>query len=79
MGGLVTATPTLEELSVAVTSLVSDFNRQLSSLNDEHDRLAAVLDQMTDGLLIADAAGKVQFPTRPRGAYLPAQIPWAAA
>ncbi len=54
-------TRALEDVSLAVSTLLSDFNRQLSSLNDEHDRLAAVLDQMTDGVLIADAEGRVQF------------------
>jgi two-component system, OmpR family, phosphate regulon sensor histidine kinase PhoR len=51
----------LEDLSIAVRSIVADFNQQLASLQTEHDRLAAVLDQMTDGVLIADAAGAVQF------------------
>ena len=32
-----------------------------SSLEAEHSKLAAVLDQMTDGVLIADAAGRVTF------------------
>jgi two-component system phosphate regulon sensor histidine kinase PhoR len=48
-------------LSIAVNSLIVDFNQQLSLLNENHDRLAAVLDQMTDGVLIADASGRVQF------------------
>ncbi len=51
----------LEELSIAVGALARDFSQQLDSLHDEHDQLAAVLDQMTDGVLIADAAGKVRF------------------
>jgi two-component system phosphate regulon sensor histidine kinase PhoR len=34
---------------------------QLSTLNSERDRLATVLDQLTDGVLIADADGKIQF------------------
>src|SRR5512143_576241 len=51
----------LEDLSIAVRSIVSDFNQQLASLQTGHDRLAAVLDQMTDGVLIADATGVVQF------------------
>ena len=58
---LPTAAGGIEDLSAAVNSLVSDFNRQLSTLNNEHDRLAAVLDQMTDGVLIADSGGQVQF------------------
>ncbi len=51
----------LESLAVVVRSLVGSFNQQLDTLNQEHDRLAAVLDQMTDGVLIADAEGQVQF------------------
>ncbi len=54
-------TRALEDVSLAVSSVFADLNRELSSLNDEHDRLAAVLDQMTDGVLIADADGRVQF------------------
>jgi two-component system phosphate regulon sensor histidine kinase PhoR len=55
------ASAELADLSIAVRSTVSDFNQQLASLQTEHDRLAAVLDQMTDGVLIADATGVVQF------------------
>ena len=51
----------LENLSSAVTSLVSTFNLQHATLESERARLAAVLDQMTDGVLIADADGIVQF------------------
>lgn len=51
----------LEELAIVVRSLVGGFNQQLVTLHEEHDRLSAVLDQMTDGVLIADAAGQVQF------------------
>ncbi len=51
----------LEELAIAVRSLAGDFNQRLAAVHEEHDRLAAVLDQMTDGVLIADADGLVQF------------------
>ena len=51
----------LENLSSAVSSLVSTFNLQHTSLESERARLATVLDQMTDGVLIADAQGIVQF------------------
>jgi two-component system phosphate regulon sensor histidine kinase PhoR len=51
----------LDELSGAVRVLVSNFASQLASLNAEHARLAAVLDQMTDGVLIVDADGLIQF------------------
>jgi two-component system phosphate regulon sensor histidine kinase PhoR len=51
----------LDGLSSAVRSLASNFASQLASLNAEHARLAAVLDQMTDGVLIVDADGLIQF------------------
>jgi two-component system phosphate regulon sensor histidine kinase PhoR len=50
-----------EELSRAVRSLASVYSSQLASLNSEHTRLAAVLEQMTDGVLIVDADGLIQF------------------
>jgi two-component system, OmpR family, phosphate regulon sensor histidine kinase PhoR len=53
--------PVLGELSSSVRSLVSDLHQQLSGLDSERARQAAVLDQMTDGVLIADAAGLIQF------------------
>ncbi len=51
----------LENLSGALSSLISTFNLQQATLESERARLAAVLDQMTDGVLIADAQGIVQF------------------
>ncbi len=51
----------LEELALVVRTLLGDFDRQLEALHQEHDRLVSVLDQMTDGVLIADADGQVQF------------------
>jgi two-component system phosphate regulon sensor histidine kinase PhoR len=51
----------LENLSSAVASLVSTFDAQHSTLDEERARLATVLDQITDGVLIADAQGFVQF------------------
>lgn len=51
----------LENLSSAVASLVSTFDAQHSTLDEERARLATVLDQITDGVLIADAQGLVQF------------------
>jgi two-component system, OmpR family, phosphate regulon sensor histidine kinase PhoR len=51
----------VEELSSVVKSLVSTFDSQLSTLNSERARLAAVLDQMTDGVLIVDSQGRIQF------------------
>ena len=51
----------LENLSSAVTSLVTTFNTQHAAIDDERARLATVLDQMTDGVLIADSQGLIQF------------------
>jgi two-component system phosphate regulon sensor histidine kinase PhoR len=51
----------LEGLSNAVIALNSTFDFQLSNLESERARLAAVLDQMTDAVLIADPQGRIQY------------------
>lgn len=51
----------IESLSSAFSSFVSTLNLRHSALDAERARLAAVLDQMTDGVLIADEQGIVQF------------------
>ncbi len=51
----------LENLSSALTSLVSSFELQASTLDSERLRLATVLEQITDGVLIADEQGLIQF------------------
>lgn len=51
----------LEELSNAVKVLAATTNFQLSTVDTERAKLAAVLDTMTDGVLIADAEGRIQF------------------
>lgn len=51
----------LDNLSSAVVSLISTFTLQHAALESERSRLATVLDQITDGVLIADAAGLIQF------------------
>ncbi len=51
----------LENLSSAVASVISTFNSQHASLESERARLATVLEQMTDGVLIADSQGIIQF------------------
>ncbi|HEY9151790.1 MAG TPA: ATP-binding protein [Anaerolineales bacterium] len=43
------------------SDLIKSLDLQLSTLNSERARLAAVLDQMTDGVLIADSQGRIQF------------------
>jgi len=51
----------LEHLSNVVKALVTSLNAQLSSVDSNRARLAAVLDQMTDGVLIASEEGRIQF------------------
>ncbi len=51
----------LEALSSAVNALVASFNLKLSASEAERSRLAAILDQMTDGVLIADSDGRIQL------------------
>ena len=53
--------PGLEELSNAVRELALAQQARLSALDAERGKLAAVLDQMTDGVLIASADGRVEF------------------
>ena len=64
----------LEELSNAILALNSAFNFQLSTLESERAKLAAVLDQMTDGVLIVDPAGRIQF-TNPAAERLTREEP----
>jgi two-component system phosphate regulon sensor histidine kinase PhoR len=51
----------LEDLSNAVRELALSQHARISALDAERSKLAAVLDQMIDGVLIADAEGRVQF------------------
>src|SRR3990172_11413347 len=51
----------LEDLSSAIASLRANFDLRLSTLDSENARLATVLEQLTDGVLIADSGGQVQF------------------
>ncbi len=51
----------LESLTSVVNSLQSIFSIERANLNAENARLATVLEQLTDGVLIADADGRVQF------------------
>lgn len=51
----------LENLSGSVSSIISTFNLQHANLESERARLATVLDQITDGVLIADEQGLIQF------------------
>ena len=51
----------IENLSSAIAALKSSFANQLAALGSENTRLATVLAQLTDGVLIADSAGQVQY------------------
>jgi two-component system phosphate regulon sensor histidine kinase PhoR len=51
----------LENLSSSIASIISTFDLRHSTLDSERARLATVLEQMTDGVLIADAQGIIQF------------------
>ena len=51
----------LERLSNAVKTLALAELDRISKIEAERTRLAAVLEQMTDGVLIADAEGRIQF------------------
>jgi two-component system, OmpR family, phosphate regulon sensor histidine kinase PhoR len=51
----------IENLSSAIESLKTSFELRLSALDSENARLATVLEQMIDGVIIADANGLIQF------------------
>jgi len=53
--------PGLDNLSNAVNGLAATFSSQLSIVENERARLASVLEQMTDGVIIADAEGRVSY------------------
>ena len=51
----------LENLSNTIAALKTTFDLQLATLNSQNTRLSTVLAQLTDGVLIADSAGQVQY------------------
>ena len=51
----------IDELLSVIESRRAAFNTKLAALRTENERLATVLEQLTDGVLIADADGRVQF------------------
>ena len=53
--------PALEEFSNTVKTLALALRVRNSVVEAERARLAAVLDRMTDGVLIADSTGQIQF------------------
>jgi two-component system phosphate regulon sensor histidine kinase PhoR len=53
--------PQIETLSSAIHDLGDSLTQKNVTLDAERARLAAILDQMTDGVLIADPRGIIQF------------------
>lgn len=51
----------IDDLVSVIESRRASFATELAALHTETDRLATVLEQLTDGVLIADADGRVQF------------------
>ena len=51
----------IDELVSVIESRRTTFSAELTRLRTENERLATVLEQLTDGVLIADADGRVQF------------------
>jgi two-component system, OmpR family, phosphate regulon sensor histidine kinase PhoR len=51
----------LEQLSNAVKTLALALSLRTSAVESERARLSAILERMTDGVLIADASGRIQF------------------
>jgi two-component system, OmpR family, phosphate regulon sensor histidine kinase PhoR len=51
----------IENLSNAIASLRATLDLQLSTINSENARLSTVLEQLTDGVIIVDANGLIQF------------------
>jgi two-component system, OmpR family, phosphate regulon sensor histidine kinase PhoR len=51
----------IENVSNAIASLKSSFDLRISTLDSENARLATVLEQMIDGVIIVDSNGLIQF------------------
>ena len=51
----------IDELVSVIESRRATFSAELATLRAENERLATVLEQLTDGVLIADADGRVHF------------------
>lgn len=71
----ITSVTELENLSGSISSIISTFDLQYSTLDAERARLATVLDQMTDGVLIVDSQGVVQFANPAAGRLFQASNP----
>jgi len=51
----------IENLSNGIASMKMTFDAQLVKLNENNERLSTVLEQLTDGVIIADANGFIQL------------------
>jgi two-component system phosphate regulon sensor histidine kinase PhoR len=51
----------IDDLTSVIESRRTTFTAEMSNLRNEKERLATLLEQLTDGVLIADADGRVQF------------------
>lgn len=51
----------LSDLSGSLKTMAQQLGEQIDSLTGEREKLSAVLNQMTDGVLIADPGGRVQL------------------
>jgi two-component system, OmpR family, phosphate regulon sensor histidine kinase PhoR len=67
--------PGLEELSNAVILLAEAERERTSMIEMERARLAAVLERMTDGVLIADADGRILFANPAAGKLFESKYP----
>ena len=65
----------LQNLSSSIASITSAFDLHLSDVESERARLATVLDQITDGVLIADAQGIIRFANPAAGSLFQASSP----
>jgi len=69
----------IENLSNAIASLKAIFDLRLSTLDSDNARLATVLDQLTDGVLIVDSRGRSNLQIRRRADFSRIQIPSTTA
>jgi two-component system phosphate regulon sensor histidine kinase PhoR len=60
-GSFPTDVKKIENLSNAIASFKKTFDLRLSTLDSQNERLATVLEQLTDGVIIVDANGLIQL------------------
>src|ERR1041385_5089433 len=72
---ITTQIKSLENVASSIASLASTYDSQYTALDAERARLSTVLEQLTDGVLIADAHGIVQFANPAAGRLFQASNP----